>query len=234
MASAVSAVYLAIHSISQKWVHHSQFCKYSIISWQHKKLQIATMYSNVVTVQLVWHTVTQPIMSKPLATKVSTWPRKNVQIGLKVSIFYFATFIFQPSTSAAVLVTLVSISPNTTSVYSTMVSMCTQLLWSTMAMPVLSNTGLVKPLHGVGHCAAAQCQGLCNLSLTIMRLEAITPNLKHLRPIHTWNLVTITWREKMANLAQFGYYYIGVYSLSWTKVNTLMVVCWIILRGQQM
>ncbi|XP_053534900.1 delta(3,5)-Delta(2,4)-dienoyl-CoA isomerase, mitochondrial isoform X2 [Ictalurus punctatus] len=37
-------------------------------------------------------------------------------------------------------------------------SMCTQLLWSTMARPVLSGTCPVKPLYGLGHCAAAQCQ----------------------------------------------------------------------------
>jgi len=39
----------------------------------------------------------------------------------------------------------------------------TQLLWSTMARPVLSGTCPVKPLYGLGHCAAAQFQGLGNL-----------------------------------------------------------------------
>ncbi|XP_057190911.1 uncharacterized protein LOC130554978 [Triplophysa rosa] len=34
-------------------------------------------------------------------------------------------------------------------------SMCTQLLWSTMARPVLSGTCPVKPLYGLGHRAAA-------------------------------------------------------------------------------
>ncbi len=34
-------------------------------------------------------------------------------------------------------------------------SMCTQLLWSTMARPVLSVTCPVKPLYGLGHHAAA-------------------------------------------------------------------------------
>ncbi len=44
-----------------------------------------------------------------------------------------------------------------------MLSTCTQLLWSTMAMPVLSGTCPVKPLYGLGHHAAAQFQGLGNL-----------------------------------------------------------------------
>ncbi len=38
---------------------------------------------------------TQPLMSKPLATKVSTPLSENVQIGPKVSIFCVATIIFQ-------------------------------------------------------------------------------------------------------------------------------------------
>ncbi len=42
-------------------------------------------------------------------------------------------------------------------------SMCTQLLWSTMARPVLSETCPVKPLYGLGHRATAQFQGLGNL-----------------------------------------------------------------------
>ncbi len=36
----------------------------------------------------------------------------------------------------------------------------TQLLWLAMARPVLSGTCPVKPLYGLGHCAAAQFQGL--------------------------------------------------------------------------
>ncbi|KAM9354604.1 uncharacterized protein fam167b isoform 1-T1 [Pholidichthys leucotaenia] len=42
-------------------------------------------------------------------------------------------------------------------------STCTQLLWSTMARPVLSGTCPVKPLYGFGHRAAAQFQGVGNL-----------------------------------------------------------------------
>ncbi|CAI9540192.1 unnamed protein product [Staurois parvus] len=42
-------------------------------------------------------------------------------------------------------------------------SMCTQLLWSTMARPVLSGNCPIKPLYGRGLCAAAQFQGLGNL-----------------------------------------------------------------------
>ncbi len=38
---------------------------------------------------------TQPLMSKPLATNVSTPLSENVQIGPKVSIFCVATIIFQ-------------------------------------------------------------------------------------------------------------------------------------------
>ena len=40
---------------------------------------------------------------------------------------------------------------------------CTQLLWSTMARPVLSGTCTVKPLYGIGHCAAAQFWGVGKL-----------------------------------------------------------------------
>ncbi len=43
-----------------------------------------------------------------------------------------------------------------------MLSSCTQLLWSTMARPVLSGTCPVKPLYGLGQSAAAQFQGLGN------------------------------------------------------------------------
>ena len=42
-------------------------------------------------------------------------------------------------------------------------STCTQLLWSTMARPVLSGTCPVKPLYGLGHRAAAQFQRVWNL-----------------------------------------------------------------------
>ncbi len=44
-----------------------------------------------------------------------------------------------------------------------MLSTCTQLLWSTMARPVLSGTCPVKPLYGLGHRAVAHFQGLGNL-----------------------------------------------------------------------
>ncbi len=44
-----------------------------------------------------------------------------------------------------------------------MLSMCNQLLWATMARPVLRGTCPVKPLYGLGHRAAAQFQGLGNL-----------------------------------------------------------------------
>ncbi len=44
-----------------------------------------------------------------------------------------------------------------------MLSTCTQLLWSTMARPVLSGTCSVKPLYALGHRAAAQFLGLGNL-----------------------------------------------------------------------
>ncbi len=55
-----------------------------------------------------------------------------------------------------------------TSIYQTQtldmtLSKFTQLFWSTVARPVLSWTCPVKPLYGLGHRAAAQFQGLCNL-----------------------------------------------------------------------
>ncbi|CAI9563405.1 unnamed protein product [Staurois parvus] len=40
---------------------------------------------------------------------------------------------------------------------------CTQLLWWTVARPVLSETCPVNPLYGLGHRAAAQFKGLGNL-----------------------------------------------------------------------
>ncbi len=49
-------------------------------------------------------------------------------------------------------------------------STCTQLLWSTMARPVLSGTCPVKPLYGLGHRAAAQVQGLGNLLIAYASL----------------------------------------------------------------
>ena len=73
-------------------------------------------------------------------------------------------------------------------------SMCTQLLWSTMARPVLSGNCPVKPLHGPGHHAAAQFQGVGNLHN------------------HTWDLLTlirVVWHHHlggMANCAQFGHF----------------------------
>ncbi len=97
-----------------------------------------------------------------------------------------------------------------------MLSMCTQLLWSTMARPVLSGTCPVKLLYGLGHHAAAHCQGLgnlliayaifmwsnnsffqilkrvlCHVELPVTSMRAITPNWTHLLPIHNWNLVTL-------------------------------------------
>ncbi|CAI9559759.1 unnamed protein product [Staurois parvus] len=44
-----------------------------------------------------------------------------------------------------------------------MLSTCTQLLWSTMARPVLSGICPVKLLYGLGHHVAARFQGLGNL-----------------------------------------------------------------------
>ncbi len=59
-----------------------------------------------------------------------------------------------PSTSAAMLAALIP-----------KLSMCTQLLWSSMARPVLSGTCPVKPLYDLGHRDAAQFQGLGNLCI---------------------------------------------------------------------
>ncbi len=50
--------------------------------------------------------------------------------------------------------------PNTTSGYDAEHMHST---WSSMVRPVLSGTCPVKPLYGLGHCAAAQFQGLGNL-----------------------------------------------------------------------
>ncbi len=44
-----------------------------------------------------------------------------------------------------------------------------QLLWATMARPVLSGTCPVKLLYGLGHLAAAQFQGLGNLLIAYAR-----------------------------------------------------------------
>ncbi len=49
-------------------------------------------------------------------------------------------------------------------------STCTQLLWSTMARPVLSGICPVKPLYGLGHCAAAQSTpSLCRATILFLR-----------------------------------------------------------------
>ncbi len=64
-----------------------------------------------------------------------------------------------------------------------MLSSCTQLLWSTMARPVLSGTCPVKPLYGLGQSAAAQFQGLASSgsqrrrSLSLPVLTLIFPAL---------------------------------------------------------
>ncbi len=58
--------------------------------------------------------------------------------------------------------------PNTT--LDMTLSMCTQLLWLTMARPVLSGTCPVKPLYGLGHSAVAQFQGLDNLLIVYASL----------------------------------------------------------------
>ncbi len=105
-------------------------------------------------------------------------------------------------------------------------STCTQLLWWTMARPVLSGICPVKPLYGLGHCMVWCCSSVSvswqfSYSLRLLyveqrfffsdpqrvichevpcwtssdqyeRVRAITPNLTHLLPIHTWDLVTVT------------------------------------------
>ncbi len=67
-----------------------------------------------------------------------------------------------PSTSAAMLEALIHLISQTQPLDMT-VSTCTQLLWSTMARPVLSGTFPVKLLYGLGHRAAAQFRGFGNL-----------------------------------------------------------------------
>ncbi len=82
----------------------------------------------------------------------------------------------------------------------------TQLIWSTMARPVLNETCFVKPLYGLGHHAAyhthiyveqqfffsdpqrVPCHAVpCwTSSDQYERVRAITPNWTHLLPIHTW------------------------------------------------
>ncbi len=62
-----------------------------------------------------------------------------------------------PSTSAAMLAALTCLFPKTQPL-DMMLSMCTQLLWSTMARPVLSGTCPVIPLYSLGRRAVAQFQ----------------------------------------------------------------------------
>ncbi len=54
-------------------------------------------------------------------------------------------------------------------------STCTQLLWSTMARPVLSGTCPVKLLYGLGHRAAAQFQDLGNLLIAYASASQTCP-----------------------------------------------------------
>ncbi|CAI9581700.1 unnamed protein product [Staurois parvus] len=46
-----------------------------------------------------------------------------------------------------------------------MLNPCTQLLWLTMARPVLCGTCPVESLYRLGHHAAAQFQGLGNIAI---------------------------------------------------------------------
>ncbi len=100
-------------------------------------------------------------------------------------------------------------------------STCTQLLWSTMARPVLSGTCPVKPLSWSPCCSSVSGSWQSSYSLHHLyveqqfffsdpqrvlchevpcwtsgdqyeRVRAITPSLTHLLPIHTWDLVTLT------------------------------------------
>ncbi len=97
-------------------------------------------------------------------------------------------------------------------------STCTQLLWSTMARPVLSGTavwswppccssvsGSWQSSYSLRHLYVEQQlffsdtqRVLCHevpcwtSSDQYERVRAITPNLTHLLAIHTWDLVTLT------------------------------------------
>ncbi len=93
-------------------------------------------------------------------------------------------------------------------------STCTQLYWSTMARPVLNGTCPVKPLYGLDWppCFSSvsgfwQTPSLCRVTIfftdplrvlcnevpawTSSDQRAITPNLTHLLPNHTWDFVTL-------------------------------------------
>ncbi len=46
-----------------------------------------------------------------------------------------------------------------------------------------------------------------------------------------WKIMVAT--QNIDTLGQFGQFHLGVYSLLWPAIYTLMAVCWVILRGQQ-
>ncbi len=98
-----------------------------------------------------------------------------------------------------------------------MLSTCTQLIWSTMARPVVyvwswppccsSVSGSWQSSYSLHHLYVEQqfffidpqralCHGVpCWISSDqYERVRAITPNLTHLLPIHTWDLETLTSR----------------------------------------
>ncbi len=85
-----------------------------------------------------------------------------------------------------------------------MLSTCTQLLWSTMARPVLSGTCPVKPPYCLGQRAAAQFQGLGNLLIAYARGSQTRswslPNTAHFawllcltQPFHVLELLLMSW-----------------------------------------
>ncbi len=131
-----------------------------------------------------------------------------------------------PSTSAAMLAALIRLFPKQ-NVW--IWRWACALNYFGRLWPVLSETYPVKPLYGVGHHAAAQFQflgnffrssesylpwgAMLNFQWPVWEIESDNTKLNTPVPIHTWDLVTLTWHqgEKMANRAQFGHFHIGMY-----------------------
>ncbi len=104
-------------------------------------------------------------------------------------------------------------------------STCTQLLWLTMARPVLSGTCPVKPLYGLGHRAAAQFQGLGNLDINGCVLSYFE-GTAHLYCYTSCTLTTLHCSKvsflqccHMKKHNKISKQMWGVYSLLWDSVN---------------
>ncbi len=114
-------------------------------------------------------------------------------------------------------------------------STCTQLIWSTMASPVLSGTCPVKSLYGLAHRAAAQHAWQSSYSLRQLYVEQQIFFSDPQRVLCHVKLPVTSMREwershKMGPIRTFSPKGVLTFVASGLE---LMAMCWVILRGQQ-